>query len=332
MKYMLPILSTLVLVAVAIFAAAKDELQATDSKGLTSSALVAATATDGAPTEKITNGQELVAEATRRLLAMPGIEAKTRQRVELFDQRLVGSGTYLQLVQGPKLMLRMDLKLQIGGSPASLQQISNGDFFWIRNNLAGNVSLARVRLRSLRKVASQYDALPPTSCWMALGGLPKLMDTLSGHFQFDQARPSMIGKLPVWVVDGSWKPEVLANLLPDQAAAIRAGRTPKLDQLPEHLPHGVTLVLGRDRTIPLFPYSISYYRELPLEEGQGGPARRQSIVTWELFEVRFRPDLTPAHFDYQPGDQEVDERTDEFIAQLRATMKQQSPASNSEER
>lgn len=326
MKYMLPILSALVLTPVVIRAASKPNTQTIENKEVATNAPSQSAAREPAREPITTDGQELVAQATQRLATLPGIEARTRQRVEIFGQQLIGSGHYLQLVEGPKLMLRMDLKLQIGDAPASLQQISDGDFFWIRENLAGNAHLSRVRLRSLRKIASRYDPLPPTSCWMALGGLPKLMDSLSGHFQFQPARASKIGRLPVWIVDGTWKREVLANLLPDQREAILAGGPVKLDQLPAHVPHGVTLVLGRDRTIPLFPYSVSYFRELPAREGEGGPPTRQRMVTWELFEVRFRPDLTPAQFEYQPGDQEVDERTNEFVARLETAIEQASPA------
>ena len=52
------------------------------------------------------------------------------------------------------------------------------------------------------------------------------------------------------------------------------------------------------------------------------PAHRQALVTWELFEVRFRPDLSTSDFDYRPNDtQQVEERTDEYIARLRAAIK-----------
>ena len=84
----------------------------------------------------------------------------------------------------------------------------------------------------------------------------------------------------------------------------------------------MTLILGRDQVIPLFPYGISYYRDVWADGASGPHTGRQALVTWELFEVRFRPDLGTSLFDYRPNDaQQVDERTDEYIARLRAAMK-----------
>jgi hypothetical protein len=156
---------------------------------------------------------------------------------------------------------------------------------------------------------------------MALGGLPKLLAALESHFTFDPPQAGMIGDLPVWRVDGHWQPVTLAKLLPDQSAAILAGRPPDLSGLTPHMPHGVTLILGRDQVIPLFPYGISYFRHVAVDPTALNATRRQAIVTWELFEVRLRQDLEPNMFDYRPHDnQEVEERTDEYVARLQAVM------------
>ena len=45
----------------------------------------------------------------------------------------------------------------------------------------------------------------------------------------------MVGELPVWSIDGRWKPHVLANLLPDQKDAILAGQEERLSQAPNGL-------------------------------------------------------------------------------------------------
>jgi hypothetical protein len=269
-------------------------------------------------------GQELVSQAAQRLLLLPGIEAKTRQRVNIFGQQLVGSGTYLQLTSGPRLMLRLDLKLQVAARSASLQQISDGDTFWVRRSQGEETTLVRVNLRRLRDAASRIgpsDVPPPFTLWMALGGLPKLLAALDTHFAFDVPRATTAGQLPVWNLEGRWKPAILANLLPEQRQAILAGEPADLSKLPPHLPHGVTLILGRDQVIPLFPYGISYYRSVAVDGDSDAPADRQAMVTWELFEVRFRPDLNASLFDYRPNDsQQVDERTDEYVSRLRAAI------------
>jgi hypothetical protein len=270
-------------------------------------------------------GQKLVAEAAQRLLLLPGIEAKTRQRVHLFDQPTVGSGTYAQWTRPPRLLLRLDLRLQTGDQVSSLLQVSDGDSFWVRRDVLGDSHLSRVNVRKLREAASELSqthpgaSLPP-SLWMAIGGLPMLLSHLEESFQFDDAQPDQVGQLPVWNLEGSWKPEILANLLPARRDAIRAGQPAPLGELPSHIPHGVTLILGRDAVIPLFPYSVSFFRFAPGTDRPTARTRREPIVTWELFEVRVRPDLTAGYFDYRPGDQPVEERTEEFIARLRAAV------------
>lgn len=267
----------------------------------------------------VVDGQQLVVQAAQRLLLLPGIEAKTQQQVQVFGQKITGTGTYLQLTKGPRLMLRLDLKLM--ESPAmNWLQICDGDTFWVRRTQGEATTLSRVNMRRLREVASRVGpeaAPPPPSMWMALGGLPRLLVALDSYFDFGPAKPLTVGELPVWSIDGRWKPHVLANLLPDQKDAILAGEQPDLSQLPGQLPHGVNVILGRDQVIPLFPYGISYYRFVP----DGEAMRREPLATWGLYHVRLRPDLTASDFDYRPNDsQQVDERTDEYVARLEAAM------------
>ncbi|MHB8863809.1 MAG: hypothetical protein ACYC6N_15510 [Pirellulaceae bacterium] len=328
MNHRLPISLAVIVVVVAFQFVSRWSSQAVDRKEVAAQSQSPDVA---AVSQNLPSGQELVTQAAQRLLLLPGIEAKTRQRVNIFGQHLVGSGTYLQLANGPRLMLRLDLILQVATQSISLQQISDGDTFWVRRSQGEEISLSRVNLRRLRDAASRVgpsDVPPPPTLWMALGGLPKLMAALDMHFAFDSPQPMTIGQLPVWSLEGYWKPAVLANLLPDQKAAIEAGEPADLSALPPYLPHGVTIILGRDQVIPLFPYGISYYRLAAADRDEDAP-RREPMATWELFEVRFRPDLDASQFDYRPHDaQQVDELTEEYIARLQSAMQRQASGSS----
>ncbi len=320
MNHMLPILSVAIGLLAAIPLAAGQSSQVVYGREVVSDEPGLGAVSPGATTSGTPTGQELVAQAVQALLLRAGIEAKTRQRVNIFDQQLVGSGMYLQLAQGPKLLLQLDLKLRLGDQPSSLRQISDGDFLWILQYQADQTSVSRVNLRRLRDAAARAEpTIVPPSFWMALGGVPRLLSQLEENFQFRTPQPLMVAKLPVWSVEGEWKPEVLARLLPDQKDDILAGRGAHLEALPQHLPHGVTLILGRDQIIPLFPYSFSFYRD-ESTEGNATP-RRVPLVTWELFEVRTRTDLDPSQFEFRPNDQQVKERTDEYIERLQAAAK-----------
>jgi hypothetical protein len=313
MKYKLPILS-IVVVALVIAAAVRGQLPQTVTRDKIEAASTPSTAPVSTPTAPTSvDGNDLVAQAAQKLLSTPGIEAKARQSVDVFGQRLVGTGHYLQLPNASSPMLRLDFKMQVGDGAITLQQIADGNTFWIRRDQPdGERSLGRVSLRRLRRVANQGKRPTPPSMWLALGGLPKLMNSLVQYFDFGPAEPIVIRQLPLWKVEGTWKPDALAQLLADDNGPAEAVDR---NALPDQLPHGVTLVLGRDAVTPLFPYGVFYFREKQDEVGQGRATRR-GIVSLELFEVRLRPDLEPRHFHYIPGDQEVEERTDEYIARL----------------
>jgi hypothetical protein len=321
MKNMLPILSVALIAALAALSAGEQSPQTTDNKEFIDDAHPASSRAGVAVTAGTTSGQELIRQAAQQLLVMPGIEAKTRQRVDLFDQQLIGSGSYLQLARGPKLMLRLDLKLQAKDQVASLLQVSDGDFLWIRRDLPEGRSLGRVDLRKLRQVAGQTPVPVPASYWMALGGIPQLLVRLDESFLFQTPQATQIGELPVWQLEGHWRPEQLALMLPNRREAIMRGDEVPLDELPAHQPHGVTLILGRDQVIPLFPYGLSFFRRDSAGDAQGGAGERRPLVTLELFEVRFRGDLTPEDFRYRPGNQQVEEQTEAFVARLNAAAK-----------
>ncbi len=187
-----------------------------------------------------------MAQAAQRLLLLPGIEAKTRQQVNIFGQHLVGSGTYLQLTNGPRLMLRLDLKLQVANRPRACSKSVMATRSGSAAARATKRHLSRVNLRRLRDVASRVgpsDVPPPPTLWMALGGLPRLLAALDTHFDFDPPKPMTIGqgKLPVWSLEGHWKPAILANLLPDQKAEIQRASGWTCRNCHLTLPHGVTV-------------------------------------------------------------------------------------------
>ncbi len=320
MNYKLPILAVVFGLAIVVQVTSVHTSQPDENKGVTEASGDAAQSQPPAATISSVSGQELVAQAAQRLLLAPGLEAKTRQSVHVFDQKLIGSGEYCQLTQGPKLFLKLDLKLQVGDQARTLRQISDGDSLWEVRGQGDLQTFSHVNLGRLREVAGNTQPLVSPSFWMAIGGIPRLLANLNESFVFQAAVPAAIGEHPVWRVEGEWKPAMLARMLPHQKEAILAGGKARLQELPEQVPHGVTIILGRDQIIPLFPYSFSFYRNIVVDP-QTGQVVRQPIVTWELFEVRIRPDLRPSDFDFRPADQEFQERTEHYVARLKAAAK-----------
>ena len=146
------------------------------------------------------------------------------------------------------------------------------------------------------------------------GGLARLLITIEECFQFDEPRADelqfnsadgqSVVRLPIWNVSGDWKPQRLAALAGKEAK--------RADQLPEQLPDRVELVLGRTSDIlPLFPYRITYWRN-GSQPTKDSPAREpHELLTLELYNVSRRA-AEAREFDYQPGDQEVENLTSHY--------------------
>jgi hypothetical protein len=276
------------------------------------------------------SGQDLVAEAARQLSQQPSVAAKIRHRANLFDRELLGTGTYRQRRTGDKMLVRFDLKLQVSGEITSLQQVNDGTTLWIRRDAGdksttGYVNLGKVR-EALEKDPTRADVLSAAEA-IALGGLQQLLLEVHASFSFDEPVATKLGSVPVWELHGRWKPEMLATFFPNQKEAIEAGQLPSPAQLPAHVPDSVTLVLGRDEFIPLFPYRIEYLRQVASSSSKAPGPRAdgsrnrdlRSLVTMELYEVRRSLDLDPSLFIYKLEDQRVENWTERFLRRLQTT-------------
>lgn len=292
-------------------------------------------ATSGAGQGATTAGNALVAAAARSVQAEPSVQAQIRYRIDANGQNLLGNGLYLQLGDGPEKLLRFDLKLQVGQRTAALQQISGQQYYWIRRDLPpANHKVSRVNLRSIRQAITKQHATedrdadltgipsssPADDAWLLLGGLPALLEGLQRNFDFGVARAGEIdlpatastgpARLPVWAVSGVWKK--------DRWDALNGASAKNKKLVPPELPVRVDLVLGRsERSFNLFPYRVFYYgRNSQGRAGEGGAINLNPMVSMELFNVQPAAELDPRDFDYNPGEQEVEDLTQAYLVKL----------------
>ena len=281
------------------------------------------------------SGQQLVAEAASRLALQPAVAARIRQRGLLLDQELVGSGAYQQVLSEGRTRTRLELKLQVDERQISLLQISDGVVLWTRRDDDAQRAVSYVNLRLVREAArraggKQLGSVLPES--LAIGGLSQLLQGLERNFDFGPPVEESLVNVPVWTVRGRWKQERLAELLPDRKEQILSGAAVPTDALPAHLPEFVTVMLGRDDFVPLFPYCVEYGRRDSLHPSgaadrgrageQTGPVR--TILKMELFEVRREWDIDPQAFEYRPGTQHIRNETDIYLRRL-GLDQQQTP-------
>jgi hypothetical protein len=275
------------------------------------------------------SGQVLVAAAAKNVENESAISADMRYRVDAFGHQLVGAGSYLQQGTGAEKLVRLELKMQVAGQAATLQEIRGTDYYWVRREVPPAVTtLGRVDLREMRRsLELSSDARPgdvlPTSGWIMLGGLGRLMTALESSFEFGlpkadelkftAADGQSIERLPIWVVEGHWKPDRLAHLNSASAAKKTA---PKL---PDQLPDQVEIILGRTKDVlPLFPYRITYTRTGEptgtAGQGRGGePPVRKELLVLEFFNVFRKTDIEAGLFEYNPGDQVVQDLTTAYV-------------------
>ena len=279
----------------------------------------------------LAEGDQLVEKALQNLLNLSPFRAKLTQRVDLFGQEIVGTGSYLQAGQGIEKLIRMELKMNVGGQLLSVQQISNRRFFWIRRELAGESTLARVDLQKIRDAVAAADSLPRQGLidnWVVLGGIPRLISALLHNCNFDRPLEQEMKAgdvlMKVWVVEGGWSQAARQGFVARDGTTLdEVGVGEARLELPEYLPQRVRLVLGRDERLPLFPYRIEFLAAKS-ENSQGNTptavkARLQPMVTLEMFNVTRADDIDGAAFEYQPGDQIVDHQTEFYLKRLGLT-------------
>jgi hypothetical protein len=270
------------------------------------------------------DGQQFIKEAAGRVFQHPSIAAKLRVNIDLFGQQLMGAGKYLQLGEGEDKLLRLELSVQTDDHTLTFQQVCDGRFLWLRRDLPDSVDLGRIDLKRLRREVGHQPPLHAAArmdTWMALGGLPKLMNSLDENFDFAAPQPTELAGVKMLALIGRWKAERLIRLLPEQETAdLQQPATIHPAHLPPHLPHRVNVLLGHD---DLFPYRVEYLRQDP---GSSGNRRGQmngqpwTVMTRIDFrEVSIPATIDPLQFVYQPDAAEIEDRTRAMVETLTAS-------------
>ena len=260
------------------------------------------------------SAEQLMERAVVALGQHRSFSARLRHQVHLFGQTLVGKGSYHQL--GKSLRVEMTIKASGQGAASQLAHVCDGRYLWMYEDVGGRTKLSRVDLRRVNQAIAAADKdgtrpKRPLDMNIASGGFGRLLGDLKQQFQMYAVRSEQLNNEPVWVLDGRWRRERLAELLPKQADEIRAGKAAQLDQLARHLPHEVRITLSRDAL--LLPYRIEFAtikRDL-----DSNTSERTVIVAMEIYEIKLNEALDPQLFDYKPGSVEIIDRTDKYLRQ-----------------
>ena len=256
-------------------------------------------------------GQRHVAEAARRVFALPSLQARLRMRVNLEGRQVTAVGQYVQVGGDAEKLLRLDLKFPVASKIGTVQEIRGRDYLWIIKDLPPDEPhIERVILRSARieiRKAEKAALLSPLEGWMLLGGLSRLLSSLEDNFEFGPPREAVLGDIPVLLVRGKWKAASLQRLGSGNAPA----------QLPVQMPHEVEMTLAAPgEMLPLFPYRIEFLRRGGAGEGRGEDRPEISLALIEFYEVGQSVQYDPSQFEFDPEEREFDDVTMSYLRKL----------------
>lgn len=263
-------------------------------------------------------GDLLLEHVIANLEAAPSISAKIRHQVELLGRPIRGVGEYAQQGRGPGRQFRLALDLRTQLSATKVEHTCDGRQLWLLEEFDGKRSLSTVDVARLQNSTPKVGSSSQTPMWwLSLGGLPRLASSLKDSFHFGEVVANRLDDLAVWSVEGTWRPERLAQFLPDEGDAIRSGKAADLSKLTPNVPHKVVVHVGYD---DLFPYRIEYWRT---ETDEAGSKTDKLMLVMEWYEVRIGGTIEPARFTFQLPPQvdpkvplQATDRTQEWLDRL----------------
>ncbi|MGD9644083.1 MAG: hypothetical protein AB7U73_00115 [Pirellulales bacterium] len=269
----------------------------------------------------------MLGQAVERLVAHTSVSAKLRQEIDLYGQRLLATGSYLQ-GPGPQHPFRLEFVAKNGDRQSVVEHVCDGRTLWMFRRSNGKQSLIQVDMPWVAAQLTSDDAAneQPTTqisaphSALAIGGLPKLLANLNTAFEFAAPQAGTMRGVPVWTLSGTWRPAVLALIVPDKKDDILQGRLPDFAKLPDQLPETVVLTLAQST---LFPHRVEYRRAAE-RAGSLQPRRfgksiaSETMVAIELFDVALDVTLDSRQFNWSAGNLEAIHGTGDYLSALRA--------------
>ncbi len=256
--------------------------------------------------------ERMVASGLATLKQADSFTARVRQKVRVGDRVLVGAGRYVQSGIGEDQRFRFESALKCDTESFELIEVCDGLFSWTYRHYGTEPpQLERLDVRRVREKLVQLRAPDPASASPYLGGVQRSLWMIRQWYGFVSATPSEIGGAPVWVVEGRWRPECLALVLPQLAEAARrpGGITPA--ELPDTVPWSVRLAFGKNDLVPRRIEWLAIPGMRPVADAPPEP-----IAVLELDDVRLGGPVDASAFVYKPATDGLIDLTDTYTAVL----------------
>ncbi|MGC4006577.1 MAG: hypothetical protein QM811_27030 [Pirellulales bacterium] len=234
------------------------------------------------------------------------IQARVRYQIDLFDQRLIGAGSYFQSGDAGEKKSRLELRMQMGDELIAWTECCDGRFVWSAGETGFGRQLSRLDLKRIRQKQEQLrgvSSFTDGSPWL-WAGVPKLLNELGAHFEWDRAKTGYFepDNAAAWSMRGMMRKSSMTWLLPKQTAAVEAATTPgQFRAFPQQMPGCVSLYIQQDS---YFPRRIEYRRPSQDKDDQTPPERWPLCVVMEFTDVVLDRDLDDSVFLFEPNKQE----------------------------
>lgn len=253
-----------------------------------------ATAADDASVQ----AERIVLSSFAALDAAESVSVTVRQKARFGDRVLVGGGRYLQSGRGEDQRFRYETLLRCDTESFEWLEVSDGVFCWSYRHDGGDPpQLSRVDVRRVRERLLQLEPDGVADAAAYLGGLQRVLWSTRQWYRFVAAAPGELDGLPVWLVDGRWDAERLAELFPKVAEAVSAEEGVAAHQLPEGVPWGIRMAIGR---ADLLPRRVEWLA-IPGPRPVSAASQPEPVAVLELLDVRVDVPVDAGAFLYQPA-------------------------------
>ena len=243
-------------------------------------------------------------EARRRLTAYRTVKAAIKETVRLTPREFQMNGTYLQ---GTDLKLRLEYKLQVGGTKAALTEVCDGQILWTWHRIGAEQRVTRRNVRQILSVRESAGRTPRNTliAELGLGGLPGLLASIERNVALAEQWETTYGDRTLVVVEGTWKDAFRQRVAPN---------LPTDQPLPQWVPDRIRIYFEDDS---LFPRRIQYLKKNALQA-------HQTMVALDFETVELNSEVDPAAFNFVPPEKVVPE--DVTQAYIQEFTKDKKPA------
>ena len=242
---------------------------------------------------------DFVKKVHESLQARSSIKAEIEQTASIGTQQFQVSGQYLS--SGQKLRLEYTIRPDQGVA-GSLLEVCDGKDLWSLITVAGTKRVTHRDVQLIKSAVTANRNVPDVvlTAELGLGGLTALLASLERTMIFDAMKEESIEDGSLTVVQGRWKPEILA----------RWPRS-KDDMLPAYIPDFVRIWINPQA---MFPTRIVYIKRVVEKEKKVF----RPLVSLKFKNVEFNVPVSDDQFTFDPPEGVVPEDiTRQFLDRMK---------------